>query len=137
MKLKIIEIDGYSIELRRRVGEGVSIRIIEEGNVIYGTLLSDDALEVDILELVIEVIKDFQVENKATIDNDMVEVYVNGEWDCSFETSPTIVIWDKGEVHTIDKKDYGDFLDALDYDCYLCLDLFKHPKWNGTIITYS
>jgi len=66
-----------------------------------------------------------------------IEIFVNGVWDASFEERQELVIYDKGEVHTIDAEDYEEFIDELEkkgFDCYLCIDMFTNPNWDGGII---
>jgi hypothetical protein len=72
--------------------------------------------------------------------NQLVTIFLNGDWDTSHEdkgdTSP-VRIFDKGEVYKILASDYDQYIDDLEergYDCYLCLEMYAHPQWNGEII---
>lgn len=61
------------------------------------------------------------------------EVFINGSWDTSFEEVPCVQVYNVGEVRRMSKFELNQFDDKGDYDCYLCPDLFQHPKWNGEI----
>jgi hypothetical protein len=66
-----------------------------------------------------------------------IEVWVDGEWDASIETTKDVVVYSKGTVFTIQREDYNSFIDCLEnkgYDCYFCPALFSHPDWSGNIV---
>jgi len=66
----------------------------------------------------------------------LVNVYVNGDWDTSFETQKEVRIFNRGIVYQIDEKLFDSFIDELEregYDCYFCPELFRNPDWNGII----
>jgi hypothetical protein len=68
--------------------------------------------------------------------NNLIEIYVNGDWNTSLEECPHIEIYDKGDIYVIKAELYDKFIDDLEkngYNCYLCPQLFSHPNWNGII----
>lgn len=72
--------------------------------------------------------------------NNLIEVYVNGNWDADMEINYHVEIYNKGKVHLIKADMYNDFIDDLEehgFDNYFCPQLFEHPDWNGIIIYYT
>ena len=72
--------------------------------------------------------------------NTLINIFINGTWDTSHEDktdkSP-IRIFDKGTHIQILADQYDQYIDDLEekgYDCYLCLEMYSHPQWNGEII---
>jgi len=73
------------------------------------------------------------VVNKIEKRQKKYEVFINGSWDAEFEEVPFVQVFSVGEVRLMSKSELEQFADHGDYDCYLCPDLFQHPKWNGEI----
>jgi len=70
----------------------------------------------------------------TNIEDEIVEVFVNGVWDTSFEKTAHVEIFSVGEVRKVRKGDFDKFVDDLEvegYDCYLCPAIFSHPDWSG------
>jgi intein/homing endonuclease len=70
----------------------------------------------------------------TNIEDEIVEVFVNGVWDTSFEKTAHVEIFSVGEVCKVRKGDFDKFVDDLEvegYDCYLCPAIFSHPDWSG------
>jgi len=65
---------------------------------------------------------------------DYVEVFINGDWDCSFEKSESLIVWDKGEVVNLRENEITEYLDTNGYDCYLIPEQFAHEEWDGEFI---
>lgn len=65
--------------------------------------------------------------------NDLVTVLINGDWDTSLEDrdDKSVIIYDEGIKIKIVKSKLDEFMDSLDYDCYLILEEFSHIEWNG------
>lgn len=77
---------------------------------------------------------------KETKLNQLVNVFVDGTWDCSHEDkigkSP-VVVYSKGKHVQMLASQYDAFIDNLEeikYDCYFCPELYSHPQWNGEVI---
>ena len=72
--------------------------------------------------------------------NTLINIFINGTWDTAHEDSTDkspIRIFDKGTHVQILANQYDQYIDALEekgYDCYLCLEMYAHPKWNGEIL---
>jgi hypothetical protein len=72
--------------------------------------------------------------------NTLINIFINGDWDTAHEdktdNSP-IRIWDRGTHVQILANQYKQYINDLEergYDCYLCLERYSHPQWNGEII---
>lgn len=72
--------------------------------------------------------------------NQLVTIFIDGDWETSHEDktdkSP-IRIFDKGQVVTILAEQYNQYINDLEdrgFDCYICLEKYSHPQWNGEII---
>ena len=70
----------------------------------------------------------------------LINIFINGTWDTAHEDktdkSP-VRIFDKGTHIQILADQYDQYIDDLEekgYDCYLCLEMYAHPQWNGEII---
>lgn len=92
-----------------------------------------DIVEVDVIK------PDFTPKETPKI-NQLVNIFIDGEWDCSHEdktdNSP-VRIFDKGTHVQIKASDYDQYIDDLEergYDCYLCPEMYAHPQWNGEFI---
>ena len=72
--------------------------------------------------------------------NTLINIFINGTWDTAHEDSTDkspIRIFDKGTHVQILANQYDQYIDALEekgYDCYLCLEMYAHPQWNGEIL---
>lgn len=69
-------------------------------------------------------------------ESEVIEVYVNGTWDCSLEESKSVTVYDRGTVYKMSEIHYDKFINQLEengYDCYFSPELFSHPEWNGVI----
>ena len=72
--------------------------------------------------------------------NILINIFINGTWDTAHEdksdTSP-VIVFDKGTHIQILSSQYDQYIEDLEergYDCYLCLEMYSHPQWNGEII---
>ena len=72
--------------------------------------------------------------------NILINIFINGTWDTAHEdksdTSP-VIVFDKGTHIQILSSQYDQYIEGLEergYDCYLCLEMYSHPQWNGEII---
>jgi hypothetical protein len=75
------------------------------------------------------------MENSDVYD-ETIQVWVNGDWDCSIDEWRSVIVFDKGTVHEMKESDYDNFINQLEedgFDCYFCPQLFSHPEWNGEI----
>lgn len=72
--------------------------------------------------------------------NTLINIFINGTWDTAHEDSTDkspVRIFDKGTHVQILADQYDQYIDALEekgYDCYLCLEMYSHPQWNGEIL---
>ncbi len=72
--------------------------------------------------------------------NTLINIFINGTWDTAHEDSTDkspVRIFDKGTHVQILADQYDQYIDDLEergYDCYLCLEMYSHPQWNGEII---
>ena len=70
--------------------------------------------------------------------NTLINIFINGTWDTSHEDkTDKSPIFDKGTHIQILADQYDQYIDDLEekgYDCYLCLEMYAHPQWNGEII---
>lgn len=96
----------------------------------------------DIVEMVVvpNIFPEKKKQQEEPKINQLVTIFVDGEWDTSHEDktdkSP-VRIFDKGKVYKILASDYDQYIDDLEergYDCYLCLEMYAHPQWNGEFI---
>ena len=61
-------------------------------------------------------------------------VLIDGDWDTSLEDNKEVIIYDEGRKVKVKEELYDTFMDKLEadgYDCYLCLEEYAHPEWNG------
>ena len=72
--------------------------------------------------------------------NTLINIFINGTWDTAHEDSTDkspVRIFDKGTHVQILANQYDQYIDDLEergYDCYLCLEMYSHPQWNGEIL---
>jgi hypothetical protein len=72
--------------------------------------------------------------------NVLVNIFINGDWDTAHEDktdkSP-VTIFDRGTHIQVLAEQYDQYIRDLKergYDCYLCPEMYSHPRWNGEII---
>ena len=71
--------------------------------------------------------------------NTLINIFINGTWDTSHEDNigkSPVIIFNKGTHVQILVDQYDQYINDLEergYDCYLCLEMYSHPQWNGEI----
>ena len=121
--LKFLQVDGETMEfILKEVGQDDQML----NQLVMGA--NDEKLKLILEE------RESVKRQVLNVEDEIVDVFVNGVWDTSFEKTAHVEIFSVGEVRKVRKGDFDKFIDDLEvegYDCYLCPAIFSHPDWSG------